>query len=424
MAQIKTDIGLLIDIRQRFERFERRWENDVEAQMHRQAKLEQIGQALLDAKSTQEIEAIRHEALQTNVYNSLYIFLTGNPSFDSSTGLSMYRLLIKFLCKKLTQNIVDRMQAMRIQKELAFPLDPKDPSSTWAKRNKRVVKNWLGHMQPVHYAINEDLRECLHGFGSFATAGKDQVQWMITSNELHHWLRTAQSSVLAVEPQTCPDGVSNPLSFTSAFLVKLLKKQSYPTICFFSRSRANVSMDEKTSGPEAMLASLFAQLLIQMKKKRPGIDLAGLPGPGEQKTGLGSGHVEMEKIRQLLDELPDNDCVYVVLDFAVDLTGAETQNYEALRYILDLTKESRLVVKVLITAAFSTTLLEGMDHTTLWLPDVADSGSQDINPSFFEGDTLDSIKHFETQRQEVLGITSTSSEDEKYEFEDESEDVD
>jgi len=54
--------------------------------MRQQDRLAQLEQALLDAKSTEEIEAIRRETLQTNVHNNMYVFLTGNPTFDSRTG--------------------------------------------------------------------------------------------------------------------------------------------------------------------------------------------------------------------------------------------------------------------------------------------------------------------------------------------------
>jgi len=319
------------------------------------------------------------------------------------------------------------MQAITLQRQIAFGTNQRDVTASFKKKNKKTVAKWLSHLHPAHYTTREDLEECVQNFGTFSLAEKHQVQWIITSDQIHIWLETPESVILVVESQTYPDGVYNPLSFTSSFLAKALKKQDCLTVCCFAGLRANESMQEDVSGPAAMLASLFLQLMITVRKKLEEVDIPGFPESQEeipttdsdneasaalsiqsakrskksktpsrrknyegQSTSRNFTDLKMA-IGRLLDELPDRSCVFILLDSVVHLTGIEKENDEAMRFVLGLAEDPRLVIKILVTGVFSATLLEDIEHELLFLPDFADAGSQDINPVFFEGDTLDSI---------------------------------
>jgi len=314
---------------------------------------------------------------------------------------------------ELMLRTVDQGQMMALQRELAFSDNSRDPTSTWSKRNKKIVNNWLDHLRPVHYAVTEDFRECFHSFGSFSLAEKDKVQWLITSDEIHSWLEAPQSAVLIVEPQTHPDSVLNPVSFTSAFLAKLLRKQDYPTVCFFCSMRSNVSMEREKSGPGAMLQSVFAQLLVQIKKKRPEINLAAFPKPDAKPLKLRNIAGLLKRICKLLDMLPDRDCVFILLDSVLDLAGRDSEDDEVIEGILKLADDTRLTIKIMATSVFSTVVRDCGKYATLFLPDFLDGGGHAINPVFFEDDTLESLEAFETQLQ---------SQEESFESKDEGSD--
>ncbi|KAF2256772.1 hypothetical protein BU26DRAFT_29070 [Trematosphaeria pertusa] len=174
------------------------------------------------------------------------------------------------------------------------------------------------------------------------------------------------------------------------------------------------SMDEDCSGPCA--ASLSAQLLIQMRKKRPGIDIAALGSPTEG-TSFRDVRSNMKRIRRLLDMLADRDSVFLVLDSLVHLAGSDEQTSEVVRFVFGLIDDSRLVVKILATGIFLGLVLEAINHTTLFLPDFVDGGSQDINPAFFEGDTLQSIEEFEAQKEDEQDSTDAADEESETESE-------
>jgi hypothetical protein len=318
---------------------------------------------------------------------------------------------------------------MIFQRQIAFGNDQQAVTISLAKKNKKTVATWLEHLHTAHCAIREDLKECMQHFGTFSPAEKQQVQWILTSDEIHAWLQTSQSSILIIESQTYPAGVFNPLSFTSSFLAKALRKQECLAICFFAGLRANESMQEDVSGPAAMLASLFAQLMTNVRKKLKDVHIPDMPEQdGNTNTMDSDNEAEAvpriakpstrEKksteattqqkedtdlhastkitnlkgaIGRLVDELPPRTCVFVVMDSMIHLTGADAENDDAMKFVLDLVESSKLAVKILATGVFSTAVLDNVDYELLFLPDFPDAGGQDINPVFFEGDTLDSI---------------------------------
>ncbi|KAF1961538.1 hypothetical protein CC80DRAFT_532137 [Byssothecium circinans] len=388
MMVAETNIGIsgIHERLDRFDKFEQRW---MESQRVQEARFQE---GLLENGKAQDIEVVRQETLHTNVFNTMYVFLTGNPSFDPRTG------------------ILDQDRAARLQKELVFPMDPRNPKSTIAKSNRKLVKNWSAHLRTAYDAAYEDIQEGLQGLRGISTSERDKVQWILTSDEIHHWLRTASSAVLYVEQETCPDTTMNPVTFTTAFLVKLLKKQDYPLLSCFCGLRANSSMDESTSGPVALLSSLFVQLLKQLQKKRPEINLTPAMGVDSRIAHTLDKRGYMDSIKRLVDSLKDRDCVFIMLDMVIDLTGSTSHNDEVLKFILDLSKDTQRVVKVMATGRISESVLRNITHEVLFLPDVVDTGSHDIDPVYFEEDTLDSIEYFD--KQELENQTGSDNDDE------------
>ncbi|KAF2678846.1 hypothetical protein K458DRAFT_435517 [Lentithecium fluviatile CBS 122367] len=398
-VQVEICFQQRFDIQTRFDKFQQRCLESQEMQEHR---LETLGQALLEPRSTPtpEVEQVKHERLQTVVYNTFYVFLTGNPNFDAQTGR------------------LDLTQAMKIEKEMVFPVHPEDVAFNLAKRNKKTVKNWFEYLQPVHHCPKTDINECFQSFGMFSSTEKDKIQWILTSDEIHSWLQAPQSAALIVEPQTYPEGIFNPLSFTCAFIAGVLNEQDVPIICWFAGVRANESMREDESGPGAMLASLFAQLMVQARKRVEGVKIPEVPGPNKETYSDDNAVVASKKLHKtssrakrnappsysntvanlkelilrLIEELPARTCVFVVLDSMVHLTGIDAENNKAVSFIIGLAEDERLVFKILATGVFSLDVLESVEHATLFLPDVTNMGSHDINPAFYEGSTIESIE--------------------------------
>lgn len=261
-----------------------------------------------------------------------------------------------------------------------------------AKKNRKVILSWLNRFQPVQYTVENDLEEAFEGVGTMDAGEVDRMQFILTSEVLYHWLKRPRSSIISVECETFPEGATNPITYTMAYLTKILKEKSFPTIAFFCGLQAQKSMNERRSGPLALLKSLFVQLLLELQEKRPEVNIAQLVKVAKDGRKTEDAHTLIRYLQRLQANLPRPDCIFILIDSAFDLTGSELENNRILRLLLSLTSYPGSVIKIIITNTCSAMSLEKIDHESLYIPDIVPGGGQGIDPSFLEENMLKTIE--------------------------------
>ncbi|CAI6342067.1 unnamed protein product [Periconia digitata] len=314
-------------------------------------------------------EIVGYSKLQVDVFNHIYMLLTASPAFDSNTGkIDLQRAL-----------------AMRTERESAA-----------ARRNHKAVSALLRLLKPTCTTVDSDLREAFDGAGTMSAGDVEKIQFALTSDAMYRWLKLPRSNVLLVECQTFPVTIPNPITYVTAYLTKMLREKEYPTTAFFCGLQANTSMDKRKSGPIALIKSLLAQLLLEVEKKRPTTHIAqtrAFVKNGESLKDVNFVFDCLHRFLSLIDSPTGG--IFILIDSAVYLTGSDAENSEILRLLLSLTRDSKLMVKILITGVFSVTTVHGLACEVLYVPDDIPGGGIGFDPNFLEESMLESFGEFE-----------------------------
>ncbi|KAH8887910.1 hypothetical protein GQ53DRAFT_844008 [Thozetella sp. PMI_491] len=404
VAAENTEVAV-VDMQLKLDRIQGTVESSFRDQ---QAREEALMQKLIEARSQsmtltarneeeeflrQEMKRIRHMNHQTNVQNNLYVFLTGNPVFDPRNGT------------------LDKHQYRRLQLEHAYPLYPSLAQSERLKAARKLTNRWLKYSQSASLEATKDIKDCVQSLETLSFAEKDQVQWILASDEMSVWLRAPQSAILVIQAQENPGQIFNPISFSAALITKLLRDSEYPTISYLCGRRASEGMmDQETLGPRAMLASLFAQLIKQAIEKYPGLDIASLGEPPRKLDPPGTIQLWGQNLGFLAKLIPEQDCVFIIVDSLLHLDGSDAEVDDALNFIMGLVETSDTVVKIIFSVPLSLGALEDRDDTTtLFLPNFVDGGNHDTSLAFLGGDTMKALEMF--QAQQKLGSETSDSDD-------------
>lgn len=285
-------------------------------------------------------------------------------------------------------------QAFGIALSRSITPEPRSPGA-----NKRLIRKWVKNA-PLEFTklsrgdMQESLRQNLN------SKEEAKVQWIITSEKLLEWLRTTKSHILIIQGQTAPMELSNSLSFSSAFVAHSLQA-SYkcPVLyhsCLMRTYDDSPSADER-SGPLALINSLNSQLLEGLKKRQD-MDFSFLKkqkyGHSKTQKSLRSG---IRLLRRLVDEIPEDDAVLVVIDSISRMTGRNDEADEAVHELLNIVSQARATIKVLLTDLLPSAAQRfGEQSTELFVPDDVDGENHGINTRFLRDLWQEPIEQFET----------------------------
>lgn len=234
-------------------------------------------------------------------------------------------------------------------------------------------------------------------------AEKDKAQWIMASKPVSTWLALDRSQILNIRPETAPIDIVNTLSFSAATLAfTLAKATEFPVLSFFSGFRRKGSRENSASGPKAVRKSLNAQLLKFIVAKRPSADLAFLERKKLMEKSRGKSKYAKELFRQLLESLPKQDVVFIVLDSLSRLGGTDREGgHDLVREMHALVKEMQhIVIKVLVTDAMPGSPIRDLAHLTLYVPDEIDGERQDSHAMTLDSQRLGVIERFQTRQRE------------------------
>lgn len=215
---------------------------------------------------------------------------------------------------------------------------------------------------------------------------------------LFEWLNAQKSMVLLVQSEVAPGDFINPLSFSSAFLAQTLQgTYKSPVLYYNCRSRGRDSCDEDKSGPLALLDTLNAQLIVHLLNTQG--DSMNLDFLQHNELSKASRKRNKHRLRQgrglfgrLIEELPESDVVFVIIDGMAWLTGDEVVGNKVLRAILQLASHStRRRIKLLLTDVLSRTVLDHYAYLEVFVHSHIDSRGQSLNLQSLHEETQNSL---------------------------------
>lgn len=283
--------------------------------------------------------------------------------------------------------------------------------SAAVRRNHKAVSEWLRLLKPVYDKVEDDLRDAFDGVGTMSVGDIDKIQFALTSDAMSQWLKQPHSAILSLECNVFPVTNPNPITYITAYLAKSLRGKDYPTLVFFCGLRANTSMSKQQSGPVALMKSLLSQLLREMEKKRSTTNIPQSKRIVKDGDGLEDVHVLFNCLHRCTSLISRPDCIFILIDSAVYLTGSDSENSEALQLLWRLTQDSMLIVKVVITGVFSLATLAGVAHETFYIPDNIPGGGVRVDPSLLEEAVVESFGNFDLTEDEENDVGSSDNND-------------
>ena len=259
------------------------------------------------------------------------------------------------------------------------------------------------------------MEECLDNFECFSGAEKDQARYILVSEEVQDWLREEDRRILVVEPENAPDEILNPLTFAAAFLAKSFKaNKSKPTVlCFHCGIRANDSIDEKHSGPLAMLNSLNAQLLTQTLQTKGDVPIPILEDPTQRKRLRKRTSKALKLFRQTLDAFSAQDPIFIIVDALSRMPGSQAQREETIEGLLSVVEDVDATVKVVLTDMCSLKgVVEEREFIELYVEEYVDRWKQDVSVEHLDEDTRLSKRELGLRRRAQQDSDSDEEDDE------------
>lgn len=265
--------------------------------------------------------------------------------------------------------------------------------------NEKLANDWLSVL-PLQFQdlALHDMNELLQRSTSLSMDDQDKVQHIIADPNLFKWLNAQKSMVLLIQSEVAPDDSINPLSFSSAYLAQILRDTyKSPVLYYNCRSRSRESCEEDMSGPVALINTFNAQLVVHILNTHgDSMDLGMLQQKGLSKVSRKDNRQMLRQgrglFKRLIEELPESDVVFIIIDGMSWLTGEEAVVDKVLRAILHLASHSTARrIKLLLTDVLSRTVLNDYDHLEVFVHSRVDSGGQSLNLQFLHEETQSSL---------------------------------
>ncbi|KAI1094969.1 hypothetical protein F5B19DRAFT_489867 [Rostrohypoxylon terebratum] len=345
------------------------------------------------------------QRLGKTMVNHLYYFLASNPSFSSRDGTidpSQVRgnkiAYSRVVLKELSSSAFNEMTT---------------PSPT---ERLDLARRWLSTVGLPEVDMLKDVEECLGDFEMLTLREKDKVSWIIESDEIKDWIRVPASQILAIEADTPPEDISNPLSVTSAFLSKtILVDTELPVLTYMGGNETIDSTGEETSGSISMMKSFISQLILYIAEHRHNVDLDILkskrfkrkPSTLPKLLGL------FNRLLDILMEDTEGNALFLVIDSISRFGGSMDENTEDIMKLLDVIEQSDATVKILLTDLGPPLLIEAQerDIPVLSVPDDVDGGRQGPSIDLLDEGVTPSIEDLRlSQRRTIDSISDNQSE--------------
>lgn len=265
--------------------------------------------------------------------------------------------------------------------------------------NEKFAKDWLRILPYQFQDLSvRDMDDLLERSTSLSMDDQGKVQHIMADPKLFQWLNAQNSMVLLVQNEVAPDDLLNPLSFSSAFLARTLQgTYKSPVLYYNCRSRGRESFDQEMSGPLALLNTLNAQLIVHILATHgDSIDLEFLQQNELLKASRNQTKHRLRHGRdlfgRLIEELPESDVVFIIIDGMSWLTGEEAAADKVLRAILHLASHSTSRrIKLLLTDIISRTVLNDYNYLEVFVHSRIESGGQSLNLQFLREETQSSL---------------------------------
>ncbi|KAI0890588.1 uncharacterized protein GGS22DRAFT_151322 [Annulohypoxylon maeteangense] len=340
--------------------------------------------------------------------NHLYRFLASNPSFNSRDGTvdpsQVKRKRIAYSRAALKQLSSSALNEMAI--------------GSPEERHDRA-RRWLASVKLPEPETIKDMQEYLEDFEMLTLRDKDKVKWIVESGEIKDWISVPASQILAIEADTPPQDISNPLSVTSAFLSKTISMNTELPVLIYMGGLGTTSSGGETCGSVAMMKSFIAQLLLYIAEHRPNIDLEILKSKRFRKKSpstLRELLILFGRLLDILSEDAEGNAIFLVIDSITRFEGSMEETTGDMSQLLDAVEQSDAIIKILMTDLGPPLLIEAQerDIIVLSVPDDVDGERQDLSMELLDYDVTPSIE--DLRLSQIRSNDSTSDKQSELSF--------
>ncbi|ETS76966.1 hypothetical protein PFICI_10840 [Pestalotiopsis fici W106-1] len=310
------------------------------------------------------------QMLSVEIRDAFYRVCASDPSFDNKGGGAN---LLEFKRKQYEQEAEIRR--------------------SYGETNERIAAAWLKGLKAFPYDSKLDLTYLFEHLEMLSSDEKNVSNSIIRSQQIGKWLEADESRILNVEPATPAESLINPVSFASALLVTTLRLPArYAILAFFCMHRNNDDHSEENSGSIALIKSLNAQLLAFVAEFRPQVDLSKIQDLEYFRKARKSLKESLKLFGTLIELLPEDDKVFIVIDSLSRLSGSATNEDKVINRLGRIVKkEHGPIVKILVTATLGSSRVRKIADESLFVQDSA-SGFGALNVDIMRGEIRKSVE--------------------------------
>lgn len=267
------------------------------------------------------------------------------------------------------------------------------------------MKQWSARL-PVDFVsaaakdISSSLKPNLH------PTQENQVQYIMTSEELLNWLEKPKSGLLVIQAETAPQTQANAISLSSAFLAQSLRESHGSPVLYHSCGLRTEEgpIGAETSGSIALINSLNSQLARQLRSHT---DLSFLGTDKYRKRSQTHLRPALKLLKRLVTEVPENESLFIIIDSLSRLSGSDAESeakaIKTISRLVDQSTDQGPIVKILMTDLLPEHRLVHQQAAAggdeLYVPDRVDVGGHGLNTEYLREVSGASIRRFEARRR-------------------------
>lgn len=350
------------------------------------------------------------ETLAAALVTQFYKHLKSNPNVEMVNGIGktatyQRRRAVHFLTLTLATRRDNEPRAL-----------PSSSKSVSPKDFHHLVDKWFSGLGDIEVKSDNQVAESLVGFATLSPGDKDKMSFIITCNEYKAWLDLYGPKILSVQEDDAPAALINALTVSAAMLAVTLGRMiRFPVLSFFCGLKQEESDGGLVSGAQTIRTCLNGQLLHFIMENRETVSLDFLQDKRLLKRSQSSPTYARILFRNLLEALPSNDVVFIIIDSFSRLRGQsrdENAGDKLMDELIALTRELPVTIKLLVTDALPACPIHDEADIKIHIPEDVDGWRSDVNlESIDEQSTLTIGQIVAREDQEDLVSDEMDSDD-------------
>lgn len=320
------------------------------------------------------------ETLAAALVTQFYKHLKSNPNVEMVNGIGK---TATYQSRRSVYFLTLTLATRRDNEPRALPSSPKSGPLISPKDYHYLVDKWFSGLGDIEVKSDNQVAESLVGFATLSPGDKDKMSFIITCNEYKAWLDLDGPKILSVQEDDAPAALINALTVSAAMLAVTLSRMiRFPVLSFFCGLKQQESDDGLVSGAQTIRTCLNGQLLHFMMEYRETVSLDFLQDKRLLKRSQSSPTYARILFRNLLEALPSNDVVFIIIDSFSRLRGQFRDGNagdKLMDELIALTRELPVTIKLLVTDALPACPIHDEADIKIHIPEDVDGWRSDVN---------------------------------------------